>query len=365
MILRAHDMQRRTLLHTLLQELPSEFSALVRRMAEQEGIALRDREELDETFRQELEAEFRKWKVQPYQALPVSRNPSTGRNLANLAPTSSTDPFFRQYRWSAVRGEYGRLRAIGTATPSDQWSVPGIFDVYGSYSNFSDVLHRAGSMILLQSYRTVTAVSVLDQKIKWSRTMTSGSSSTFSSRSGNSFEEFVAGRDRLPSNFSASLVRIVGAGPGWLCIKNRSKLEVINLLSGDAEWFVELPTEYSQIIATNQLVIASGAAVNQPLCFDLTFGRPIRSGTRRAWRPAPSGMRGICSFAGRIRKTINPSSLQWVDPLNDIVVREIPMTDMKRFQFLDDETLVGFNDKGADADRQHVDWRHQEMFADD
>ncbi|MEQ9411920.1 MAG: PQQ-binding-like beta-propeller repeat protein [Fuerstiella sp.] len=333
------------LLQALVLEYPDALLSLLAESSTNESSVV-DRKQLNAAFRDRVESHYRQWTAQPYQAIPVLNTPVIVQNQLALLPAESEDAFLREYKWSAISGDYGRLQAERLASVSEtMWSIPGVLNVSGTYSNRTDLLRRVGSVVVLQTYGGLTAFSVADQRILWSRKV--AGESVLSTAVGNdgNFERFVAERDTIPSNRMWSLCDVVGAGHRWLCIRQNHQLEVLDLLSGSPVWSVELPPRFRRVVATRDVVLAtdpdsldclcfarhSGAAVEIPDAADLTR-RSIRNVADRlvCWQDA--------SDAG-------PAALQWIEPLSGRIERHVPLTGMTRFHFSDDGTLVGFNDR--------------------
>ncbi|MDG1894460.1 MAG: PQQ-binding-like beta-propeller repeat protein [Fuerstiella sp.] len=328
------------LLSTLMPELSEGF------MDAETSVLFRDTDDLDEQFRAAITSRCAEWKAQPFEAIPVTQTQTFIRNRTVLSTVELDDPFLRRYEWAATSGDFGRLQARDVlSTGNEQWSVPGRLQVYGAYSNRSDLLHRMGSILLLQTYREIVAISVLDQKILWRRSLTSTSGVQLPF-AGN-FRHYDADRNPLPSQTAYSSFRIVGSGDRWLCILHGQEIEMLDTFTGSVLWSVKLPTSnsYARVKATDTVVIAGPAGHSDAFCFDRQSGEKIKIKDA-----ADLAARTICNTGDLLVcwTTIDSqagASLQWIDPVTGSVKSEVSLADFQWFQFLDDRTLCGFNDK--------------------
>ncbi len=299
---------------------------------------------LDEHFRTAMNSRCAAWTVQPYEAVPVTQLISFSRSRTLLSTVQPDDRFMRRFEWATTSGEVGRLVARDVLSADNEtWSIPGKLQVYGSSSIRSGFLQRTGSILLLQTYREITAVSVLDQRILW-RHMPRPSSG-IAELSDENFRHYDPERNPLPSQSSYSSLRIVGSGHRWLCVLNGRRVETLDTFTGSVLWSVELPTSYTRVRATDAVVIAGSASRPDALCFDRRSGELINIADAN-----DLAARAICNVGELMvcwTRTDSRASaaLQWIDPVTGRIVDEVSLADSQWFQFLDDRTLCGFNDK--------------------
>ena len=106
----AVDRARLTLLNTALLEFPKSVVQRVQDAAGQAG--LKSMQMIDDGYRQAVTQNADKWVPQPYRVIPVAKNTtSSSRSAIVLSTAVPNDSFLRRYRWTAMRGEYGRLVA--------------------------------------------------------------------------------------------------------------------------------------------------------------------------------------------------------------------------------------------------------------
>jgi len=301
-------------------------------------------ESVNDDLRENQEKQFADWKKQPYRAVPITRLSSSNRNSGMFAAAELDDPFMRHYRWSAVHGDYGRILAESVSFPNEQWSIPSNIEVTGTYSNRTDILQRVGSILVLKTYSSISAISVLDGKVLWTKPIASESGGAASITQHNSFSSFVAGRNQLPSWQAVSLCRIVGSGSRWLCVTHGLQMEVIDLFSGMTSWSADLPDSQCHVIATDDVVIVRSPSTSQVMCFDRRDGEPVS--IAGADKLADSAIRNVASRLVCWSRSVggSPHRLTWINPLTQKTEKEVSLDDMKQFHFLDDRTLIGIND---------------------
>ena len=326
----------RQLVHTLIEELPEPLKSQVSMTIREPG-----KDELIEG----LSRQFADWNETSYVAVPVTRFSSSIRNSGTMMAAETNDSFLKHYRWSAVQGEYGRILAESVERPGEQWSIPGNFENYGTYSNRTDILSRLGSVLLLQTFRAITAISIADGNVLWVKPMNSQSGVSFSITQLNSFSNFVAGRHHLPSWQAYSPYRVVGAGSRWVCVRHGLRLEVIDLLSGQVSWSTELADSQSHVIASDDVVIVRSSATAKAICFNRTNGRIISNDN--AERLAGSAIRNVDEMfvCWDFAKSEDGHRLSWVDSLSGKTTNEVSLEDAVQFHFLDDRTLIGINEQ--------------------
>ncbi|MDG2127326.1 MAG: PQQ-binding-like beta-propeller repeat protein [Fuerstiella sp.] len=326
------------LLTTLMHELPVGFLDADLRAH------LPDAGNMDEQFSTAMNSRYAEWKVQPYEAVPVTRSQTYIRNRTLLSMAELDDPFLRHFEWAVTSGEFGRLQARDVlSTDNRHWSIPGRLQVYGAYSNRSDLLQRTGSILLLQTYREIIAVSVLDQKILWRRAVASTSAITVPSN--ENFAQYDVDRDLLPSHTASNPLRVIGSDDRWCCVLHGRQIEMLDTFTGSVLWTVELPASYTRVKAGDMVVIAGSEAHQGTICFNRRSGERIE-----IENAADLAARTICSVGNLMvcwtRKPAQTSaSVQWIHPVTGNVKTEVSLADFQRFQFLDDRTLCGFNDK--------------------
>ncbi|MCR9200747.1 MAG: hypothetical protein NXI04_19090, partial [Planctomycetaceae bacterium] len=324
---------QRLMLSTVINELGESFTDL------SQGVDTTDADGRQLT--NALKKRFGQWKATSFQRIPVNRSASFGQ-LARVYPVRSDDPFLSRYSWSVVRSSSGRMQAKSLDDPNDRWSIPGNVQAYGTYSGWSDQLFRIGSVILLRTSRSLTAVSVFDQRVLWGRNSFKSGISRVSSFRGN-FTDFDGTRVPLPTHTNMPTYQLVGYGSGWICLHHGNSVEVLDLLNGTTYWSMNLGTSLQRVIATDDFVVVKPQG-REAVAFDTLSGRP--QAVEGAEEMIQAGI--IPTTAGLVmwRKPQDgaPRRLEWVSPATGQVNRTVSLDGMQHFHFLDDATLVGLHE---------------------
>lgn len=330
------------LLNLVALEFPAPYSDALRANELFSTGDFQTREALQQDFQSKLQEQFSQWSADSYQAIPVVRS-LYGATQTTMTLAENEDLFLKQFRWSAVRGEYGRLQAQSAWQPvGSQWSVPGTFQFSGSYSTQQDLLQRHGSVVVLRTARGLSAISVLEQKVLWARNWSAGVTVTMFGGPAQNFQDFVPGRHHLPSSQSFSVVHLLGGGQRWLGMKVGSEVSVVDLLTGRSLWTAECDNADCHLNAAQSAVVLSSRSKVFSV-FDRRDGTRLPTAAITSLDVAP--IRNIdhqlvCWKKGSAQ---TPPSLQWLEPLTGRIQHEIALPEMDRFQFVDDRTLVGFN----------------------
>lgn len=331
------------MLTALVLELSPDVVAAVRTSGQKQGFNLPDRNTLDHDFAEQLRTRFQLWTASDYLTEPVLRVSSVGTSRIRLFPVVDDDPLLRHYQWTAVRGDFGRLHAVSTTSPDDQWSVPGVFGQINVYSSRPDFVRRNGSQLLVQTYQGLTAVSLVEQRAAWSVTPDNRSAATsFSTTRG--FADFVAGRDRLPSASAFSQVRVIGTGHGWVCLQAQSEIRMVESLTGRTLWSTEIRAEHNQVLAGDDVVIIGGFTVDQPVCLDRRSGAVIDIPEAKTLAARAISGQGPYFVCWKSATADQPAALEWVRQRSGQTDHRIELPELKQFSFSDDATLVGFSD---------------------
>ena len=333
------------LLNVTALEMPTGFLNAVQTSPLFRDRVLRSEDALTREFRTQLTEQFSGWSADSYRTIPVARLRSFAQPTKSLARAETDDRFLRCYRWTASGGTYGRLQAHDVVQGNHQrWSIPGSYQLYGSYSQQQDILLRVGSVLLLRSNRGLTAISVLDQKVLWSRTFASTVITSASVLTGN-FDRFVLQKTRLPSYQLSSAFQIVGSGHGWLALWHASQLSIIDVYSGRTIWSIQRARNVTNIVASGSVVIMMSGR-RRVAGFDTRHGRHISltEKTDRSFIPIRNVEdRFVC---WQDATNDRPAHLQWVDPLTNDVIDKVALTNMQNLHFVDDRTLAGINRHG-------------------
>lgn len=340
------------LLNALIYDLPAPVVEIVRGEFARNKLHLPDRQDIDNDFKTRLANQSALWTGESFEPVPVLRISSVGRITGRLTTVSADDLFLKQYQWSAVRGSqqwsvsrgsFGRLQAVRTVSPGERWSVPGIPDDYSVASGRTELLRRFGSLLILQTFRGIAAVSVLDQRVIWARNVETSTKTPITVSLDAGFREFTVGRDHVPSARKWGFIQILGDGLNWLCVRTPATLEIVETLTGSALWSVALEPKYNHIVATDDFVLATGNGVSEALCFNRRSGRRVDLPAIKdlAARTMTSSGRNLVCWKSAAED--EPAALQWVSPTTGTLEREVTLQGLQHFQFADDRTLAGFS----------------------
>lgn len=311
-------------------------------------------ESLTAEFQKRLKLRTSEWDEVALEPILVGRSVSDSRSRPMIFPVQSGDLFLRQYDWSVVPGKQSQVVMTDMTSPERRsWSLPGTFEAYGSFSNRSDYLQRSGSVVLLYNFRGITAVSVLDQRVLWSRQFRDPMVTSYI-RASAGFEAYDWPAIRLPSQSSVSSFEVVGCGNRWICVHSAASIEMIDLLTGLTLWSVPNSSDIRRAVASESVVLLFLDGQEDALALDRHTGEPLQSQAYRSFAPK----RVICSTGGQFvlwDGEDNAYSLTWRDDQTGEVKRKVPLQGFQRFQFVDDRTLCA---AGNEAGLMLIDLRN-------
>ncbi|HQX48647.1 MAG TPA: PQQ-binding-like beta-propeller repeat protein [Planctomycetaceae bacterium] len=300
-----------------------------------------------------LAQQWSAWKDQSYTLIPV--NPVAASTMPQnneraLSPRSLDDRFLSGWRWSTIR-EPSVLAVRSLLQPEQPLCTidGGMFDAL-SFGNNGTVV-RYGSIVLVQNSMGLSAVSVIDQSVLWSRRIPNQTSNVLWNMLSEMrlFDSFYAGHHAWQIVFGQGL-RICGGNERWVCVQSPSRVEMIDLLTGRNLWSCQ--TE-----STNQLVFATESSVflrpfdterdlsNDGDASEICLNRI--DGTLKETRISQEQLRHTILAVGDelvIWKPVSSRkgspSLNWVNAETGEERHNLTLTDMQTCQFLDVRTLV-------------------------
>lgn len=327
------------LVNCLALELPAEM----RQQLQESGDGLiQSRAELDTRFRQAVNDAWTPWVPQSYVVTPFAQSNSFVRGSQALQPLATEDTFLREFTWS-LRSQPARLRAepfVEGLRPA--WSLPGNFNSGNGYASRPDIVFRSGSVLLIQSYHGLSAFSLLDQRLLWSRKF-SGTNAGLISHSQVPFSDFRTGQNPPPSRQKTSVFEISSHGPRCLCIRGESKVWIIDLLDGSACWTVPGISRNQHVVSNDQVVMLvgdDGNPVHAARCVDGS-GQEVPVNINDVLNRVVMGVNGEFVVWQPANETSESPSLSWINPVSGFVAQRVALTDMEQFHFPDGETLIG------------------------
>ena len=309
------------------------------------------------TPREVLAQQWSQWQDTTYSAVPV--NPVEGSmmpqsNAAKLSLRHQEDPFLSAWRWSTFR-ETSVLAIRSLLQPDEPMCTieGGMFDAISLGSVGSVV--RFGSVVLVQNSMGLSAVSMIDQRVLWSRRIPNQSSRVMwqlmadmhlFSRFSNSLPAWqeIYGRD----------LRICGGTDRWICVQTPSSLEMIDLLTGQNLWSVQNPPDNRHVYATEACVLVSKTSSPSTVKDDPAVTYLSRT----------AGIEGSSVISqDALRRTMMATGhelvvwehpavaggsvlLNWTNPDTGEVRRFLELKDMLKCQFMDFRTLAAVTRKG-------------------
>ena len=273
--------------------------------------------------------------------------------------SSTRDPFLAAYEWNASRNN-SRFSATPTAAEQDRiFSIP-VREPGAMSGSVNDRVIRCGSVILHLSSTAITAFSVIDQKLLWTRPV-SGTVSAMSD--GSSVFTVHDAEQGSPQLNQSDLFRICGYTRRWICLLSNNLLEVRDLLNGDLYWSLDSAGIRTIFAAESCLLLPSSITGRRPQLDPLTGLALPPSRTRlksesgsELWLP-----RGV-RIEGLVRKALrtfddqfvvwdpefsldSETKIQWLNPVTLEVLRQVRIPNHATSQLLDDSTLISFTDQ--------------------
>ncbi|MEJ7594061.1 MAG: hypothetical protein WKF77_21175 [Planctomycetaceae bacterium] len=310
------------------------------------------------TPQESLAQEWSAWKVHTYSVVPVNPVSATTMPQPNqrvLLPRYREDQFLSAWRWSTFREP--SVLAVRSLIKSD---VPlctidgGMFDAL-SLGNSGSVM-RFGSVVLVQNSMGLSAVSLIDQRVLWSRRIPNQSSSGMWQIMAEMhlFNLFSNSSIVWQQVFGGDL-RICGGNDRWICVQSPSRVEMIDLLTGQNLWSLHTQRGSQNVFATESCVFLShlptGAPYEDPksvTCLNRADGtrRKSRISVSKLWQTILATGDELVIFEP-LPVGPAPVSLDWVNSVTGEIRHSLPLTDMINCQFMDARTLVSVTSKGT------------------
>lgn len=270
--------------------------------------------------------------------------------------SSTGDPFLAVYEWTANRSS-GRFSASSTAVEQDRiLSIP-TQDPGALSGSVNDRVLRCGSVILHLSSTAITAFSVIDQRLLWTRSVSGTVSAMSDDAAVFTVHDAEQGSSLLNQTDS---FRICGYTRRWICLLNNNLLEVRDLLNGDLYWSIDA-AGIRTIFAAESCLLLPGSVTGRRHQLDPLTGLalpPSRTSLKsdsgnELWLP-----RGV-RIEGLVRKALrtyddqlvvwdpefaldSEIKIQWLNPVTLKVLRQVELPNHAGSQLLDDSTLVSF-----------------------
>jgi outer membrane protein assembly factor BamB len=309
---------------------------------------------------QVLAEQWNAWKERSYSIVPV--NPvaamtSSTSNEQRLMPRCRDDQFVSAWSWSIFR-EPSVLAGRSLLQPTEPLCTidGGMFDSLGSGSDGTVI--RAGSVLLVQNSAGLTAVSLIDQRVLWSRRIPNQPSGTMWPMMPDMhlFERFST---KLPAwqEVYGRHQRICGGNDRWICVQSPTQVEMIDLLTGQNLWSLEIPPGRHDIFATESCVFLSDQSERSDL-------NDHPSETVKCLNRIDGTVRQTAYSHAQLQQTIlatgdelvmceslhsdpGATTLHWMDAVTGEVRHSLPLANSLNCQFMDARTLVSVTSKAV------------------
>lgn len=302
---------------------------------------------------QEIARQWSTWKDQTYTLFPVTPVAPSAMMQTNertLHPRSNGDQFLNGWRWSTIR-EPSVLAVRSMLHPELPLCTidGGMFDALSIGNNGSVV--RFGSVILVQNSMGLSAVSVIDQRVLWSRAIPNQPENILWNMMSelHLFNSFYNRQSAWEMIFGREL-RICGGNERWICVQSPSGLEMIDLLTGQNLWSHRLASRDQCAFATESRVFATVSTIDivrqlegdrAEVCLNRIDGAlqtTVLSYTQLGQTILATGDELVIWKDPDTRNTSH--SLSWVDSESGEERRSVTLTNMLKCHFMDIRTLV-------------------------
>jgi len=305
-----------------------------------------------------LAQQWSQWQDTPYSAVPihpVEGNMMTQSNEAKLTLRYHEDPFLSAWRWSTFR-ETSVLAIRSLLQPNEPMCTieGGIFDAISLGSAGSVV--RFGSVVIVQNSMGLSAVSMIDQRVLWSRRIPN--------QSPRAIWQLMA-QMHLFNRFSTAMpawlevygrdLRISGGNNRWICVQTQTGVEMIDLLTGQNLWSLQNPPDNRHVFATDSSVFVSRTSISSPANDDPAVTCLSQAaGIERNLAISQDVLRYTIMTTGNELVVWDDSVrsggsivLNWTNAETGEVRRSLELKDMLKCQFMDIRTLAAVTKKGT------------------
>ena len=298
------------------------------------------------------------WKVQNYSVVPVNPVSATTMPQPNermLSPRCREDRFLSASRWSTY-SEPSVLAVRSLLRPDEPLCTidGGMFDSL-SFANNGSVV-RYGSVVLVQNEMGLSAVSIIDQRVLWSRRIPNQSSRVMWQMMAEMqlFNSFFTALPAWQEVFGRDL-RICGGNDRWICVQSPSRVEMIDLLTGQNLWSLPTQPGSQYVFATESCVFLSHLPSASPSSDPESLTCLNRlDGTKRESKITPSQLRQtILATADELliweqpHPGIGAASLNWINSVTGEKRHSLALNNMLNCQFMDVRTLVSVTSEGT------------------
>lgn len=307
----------------------------------------------------ERDRHWREVAESPWKLIPVS---TTGGMMPRV--TLSTilrrqgvdDPVLQGIEWRLRRESDEILGEAAHELGGEAWRVrPRSSDARQAMMLTEESITRAGTVLIHRSREAITAFSIVDGRLLWTKAMTGDAEMLL--LLDRTFEKF-----NFDQNWQLLYERsrqICGQSSRWICLLGDARLEMLDLLTGELMWSLASAGMSRQVFAAEQAVLLRDPQSGREVQLEPFSGIPRRRTAtkqpltadqplRLPFRVRAAGLSGkIIRATGNELVAWDPeaslddqSTLQWLDAGTLDVVRTVELTGLVRAQFLGRELLA-------------------------
>ncbi|MEN9557218.1 MAG: hypothetical protein RLZZ232_3504 [Planctomycetota bacterium] len=311
----------RRLLQTVVAELQGKFAV------QSEGTRTRLNPALHERWTTVDQGE---WKMVPLSTVGLmNARPETMRFARPVTPD---DSFLGSFN-CLLRRDTGLFQLQDLQDMSGQpWSHP-LLHRDPSLLDSDLEISRCGSVLLLAGRASLSALSVLDHRWLWTRQMISNSYGTYRMPE-EGFTEYTADQGQGVMHDSGR--RLCGSTNRWLCVRTDRELEVLDLLTGERLWSIQVRGLSQDVFACDKSIILRDGGNGREAILDPVTGHSqmrkraaLRVGRDRSLS-LPTSVR-LSALVSRIIRAAGPNLVVWDS--------EASFDDVRTIDWVNAETL--------------------------
>lgn len=330
----------RHVLAVAISELPRPFVEAVKAAGIYDQWGLQWPDELRDEFERASQKWASEWVHDDWSVLPIhARYAQKDFGRARIADRD--DDFLNHYQWGLTYGADGCFfvsPSIGAGQTI--WNVA-LSETINQSQSRKEWVHRCGTVILLNSYQRLTAVSILDGDVLWSIPVQERVGFTHS----HTFENFnvrtvsLLGAQRPPGG------RLLTSGNGCFSIQGRDLIESRSLLTGDLLWQVSQSAFSSPVVAGPDGTLLFGGLDRKGLLVDVKTGQGQPANLNPLMQSRVMDYTDdkvvVWSQGGQVARGVT-----WVNPLTGDVVKSVSLAGFRLLQFVDSSLLAAISELG-------------------
>lgn len=266
------------------------------------------------------------------------------------------DPVLQGVDWRLRRESDEILGEVAHERGGEAWRVrPRGSEARQAMMLTEESITRIGTVLIHRSREAITAFSIVDGRLLWTKTMTGDAEMLL--LLDRTFEKFS-----FDQNWQLLYERsrqICGQSSRWICLLGDARLEMLDLLTGELMWSLAAAGMSRQVYAAEQAVLLRDPQSGREVQLEPFSGIPRRRTTTTQQLSADQPLRlpfrvRAAALSGKIIRTTGNQlvawdpeaslddriTLQWLDAVTLDVVRTVELTGLVRAQFLGRELLA-------------------------